>query len=58
MERAAGARGKKKRDEEDRPRVRKGNLWMVHPKEQPGSSSMVGPCGTSQPREEVRASLL
>lgn len=34
MERAAGAGDKRKRDEKGRPRVRKDNLWVAHPKEQ------------------------
>lgn len=33
MERVAGARGKRKRKKEGRPRVRKDNGWMLHIKE-------------------------
>lgn len=40
MERAARARGERNSDKEGRPRVRKDNLWIVHPKEQPGRPSM------------------
>lgn len=41
IERAARARGKMKRDREGRPSMKKDNLWMVHPKEQPGRPSLV-----------------
>lgn len=54
MERVAGARSKKKRDVKDRPKVRKDNLWMAHPKERLGRSSMVRPRGTSQPLAGVK----
>lgn len=39
-ERAARARGERNSDKEGRPRVRKDNLWIVRPKEQPGRPSM------------------
>lgn len=55
MERAARVRGKRKRDKEGRPRLRKDNLCILHPKEQTESPS--GTRGTSQPRAGVRTSL-
>lgn len=40
-ERAARARGERKRDRECRPSMKKDNLWMVHPKDQAGRPSLV-----------------
>lgn len=38
MEKPAAAKGKRKRDKEDRPRLKKGNLWTAHTKEWLGST--------------------